>query len=162
MVRLGAEGAQVREAHVREARVPEATVEAGERETFELFLVVMGRMFQHITERAAEFDLSAPQAKALHYLAQTPTMGELAQILSCDASNVTGIVDRLEGRGLVERQVVPGDRRVKQLVLTEQGLSLWRALHVRVLADNPLLAGLSAKERTALHGLLSRVAMASG
>ena len=42
-------------------------------------------------------------------------MGRLADTLSCDASNVTGLVDRLESRGLVRRQPSPDDRRVKVL-----------------------------------------------
>src|SRR5436305_209424 len=94
-------------------------------ETIELFLAVMSRMHQHVVERSAEFDLSAPQARALHYLGEPRTMGELADMLCCDASNVTGIVDRLEARGVVERQTVPGDRRVQRVVLTDDGPRLW-------------------------------------
>ena len=45
-------------------------------------------------------------------------MSELANALFCDNSNVTGIVDRLEERGLVRREAAEGDRRVKLLVLT--------------------------------------------
>jgi DNA-binding MarR family transcriptional regulator len=89
-------------------------------------------------------------------------MGELADVLSCDASNVTGIVDRLESRGLVERQVVPDDRRVKRLVLTDEGAALWEAHHRRVFADVPLVAGLSAAERRTLFALLQKVAAAGG
>jgi DNA-binding MarR family transcriptional regulator len=53
--------------------------------------------------------------------------GELAETLSCHASNVTGLVDRLESRGLLRRRPAPADRRVKVLVLTPTGLRL-RAL----------------------------------
>jgi len=126
-------------------------------ETVELFLVVMGRVLQHITERSAEFDLSPAQAKALHHLSEPRSMGELAGFMFCDASNITGIVDRLEARGLVERQVVPGDRRVKRLVLTEAGRDLWQAHHERVYAEMPLVASLSPEEHRALHGLLARI-----
>src|SRR5918912_2258053 len=69
---------------------------------------------------AAEFDLAPAQLGALKALdpnAPVP-MRELAAALACDNSNVTGIVDRLEGRGLVERRPAPGDRRVKMLVVT--------------------------------------------
>jgi DNA-binding MarR family transcriptional regulator len=130
-------------------------------ETIELFLAVMGRMHQHVVERSAEFDLSAPQARALHYLREPRTMGELADMLCCDASNVTGIVDRLEARGVVERQAVPGDRRVKRIVLTDDGRRLWAEHHQRLLADVPLVAGLSADEREVLHDLLARAVAAS-
>jgi DNA-binding MarR family transcriptional regulator len=49
------------------------------------------------------------------------TMRELAEEWACDASNATWIVDRLEERGLAERRTVPGDRRVKSVVLTSSG-----------------------------------------
>ena len=48
-------------------------------------------------------------------------MNELAALLACDNSNVTGLVDRLEARGLVTRQPSPEDRRVKHIVLTDAG-----------------------------------------
>ena len=131
-------------------------------QTVELFLAMMGRMHQYVIVRSAEFDLSAPQAKALHHLAEPRTMGELAEILCCDASNVTGIVDRLEARGAVERQVVPGDRRVKRIVLTGAGRRLWQDHHDRILSDVPLVAGLSAEERSVLRDLLARAVAASG
>jgi DNA-binding MarR family transcriptional regulator len=129
-------------------------------ETIELFLAVMSRMHQHVVERSAEFDLSAPQARALHYLGEPRTMGELADMLCCDASNVTGIVDRLEARGVVERQVKPGDRRVKRIVLTDDGRRLWAEHHQRLLTDVPVVAGLSADEREVLHDLLAKVVAA--
>ena len=48
-------------------------------------------------------------------------MSSLAGMLFCDASNVTGIVDRLEARGLIERRPAAQDRRVKLLALTPAG-----------------------------------------
>ena len=48
-------------------------------------------------------------------------MGSLAQGMGCDASTMTWLVDRLEERGLVERRMLPSDRRVKTVVLTSQG-----------------------------------------
>ncbi len=48
-------------------------------------------------------------------------MNELAALLGCDNSNVTGLIDRLEGRGLVARQPSSEDRRVKHVVLTPAG-----------------------------------------
>lgn len=134
-----------------------ATATGLTEETVALFLAVMNRMHQHLVERSAEFDLSASQAKALHHLREPRTMGELAEMLCCDASNVTGIVDRLEARGVVERQVVPGDRRVKRIALTDLGRTVWQAHHARLMVDLPLVAGLSADEQVALHDLLARL-----
>src|SRR3979490_2090865 len=78
---------------------------------------------------AAELQLSPAQCHVLHLIEpERPIpMGQLAETLACDASNVTGLVDRLESRGLVRRRPSAGDRRVKVLVLTPTGSRL-RAL----------------------------------
>ncbi len=83
---------------------------------------------------AAEFRLSPPQVYALRLLEpeQPLPMGRLACALGCDASNVTGIVDRLEQRGLIERRPSERDRRVKVLVVTDQGAEVRRALMIRL------------------------------
>src|SRR4051812_26196036 len=72
---------------------------------------------------ASEFDLSPPQVRALGVLdPERPVpMSELADALHCDNSNVTGIVDRLEDRGLVERRSATHDRRVEMLAVTARG-----------------------------------------
>jgi DNA-binding MarR family transcriptional regulator len=59
-----------------------------------------------------EFDLQPPQQMVLGLLDEPRPMGELALEMHCDSSNITGIVDRLEERGLVERTAVARDRRV--------------------------------------------------
>src|SRR3954464_12478022 len=63
--------------------------------------------------RLAELGLSFRPAHAPRLLdPDEPTpMSALAERLFCDASNVTGIADRLEARGLVERGSAEGDRR---------------------------------------------------
>ena len=55
-------------------------------------------------------------------------MRQLADAWSCDASNATWIIDRLETRGLAERRTKPGDRRVKLVVLTPAGERTARGL----------------------------------
>jgi DNA-binding MarR family transcriptional regulator len=52
------------------------------------------------------------------------THGDLAHLLLCDKTNVTGLVNRLERRQLVRRQADPEDRRVTRVVLTDQGATL--------------------------------------
>jgi DNA-binding MarR family transcriptional regulator len=121
------------------------------------FMAVMGRIGQHFFQRSAEFDLSSQQAKAFHELRHPLSMGELADRLFCDASNVTGIVDRLEARGLVERQADPGDRRVRRLVLTDEGRRLWQEHHDRVFVDFPCVGNLGADDRRTLCALLVRM-----
>ena len=61
------------------------------------------------------FDLSPVQCHVLHLIEpeRPVAMGRLAETLGCDASNVTGLVDRLEECGLVQRRPSPEDRRIK-------------------------------------------------
>src|SRR3954464_8526996 len=83
---------------------------------FRLFVSQRGR----VPQVAAQYDLSPMQAHVLRLLEPTAPlpMRTLARKLGCDASNITGIVDRLEERGLLVRAVSAVDRRVKMLVLT--------------------------------------------
>src|SRR5882724_11946056 len=80
----------------------------------------------HLISRGAEFDLSTVQCHVLHLIepGRPVPMSRLAETLSCDASNVTGLVDRLESRGLVRRESSRQDRRVKVLQLTPTGSRL--------------------------------------
>src|SRR5207253_6186220 len=75
---------------------------------------------------ASEFELSPAQCHVLHLIEpdRPIPMGRLAEALACDASNVTGLIDRLESRGLVRRRPSADDRRVKSLVLTPAGARL--------------------------------------
>src|SRR5437667_9076539 len=81
-----------------------------------------------------ELDLSPVQCHVLHLIEpERPLpMGRLADTLGCDASNVTGLVDRLEARGLVRRRPSAYDRRVKVLLLTPAGSRLRAPLLRRV------------------------------
>jgi DNA-binding MarR family transcriptional regulator len=111
---------------------------------------------------ASAFELSPPQLFALRALepGEPAPMSGLAGILRCDASNVTGIVDRLEDRGLVERRPAPHDRRVKHLVLTEAGERLRERLVARMDEPPAGFEELSADEARLLRDLLRRVAAA--
>src|SRR5207249_8522021 len=75
---------------------------------------------------ASEFELSPVQCHVLHLIEpdRPIPMGRLAEALACDASNVTGLVDRLESRGLVRRQPSAGDRRGQVLELNPAGAPL--------------------------------------
>src|SRR5437667_9419965 len=79
-------------------------------------------------------DLSLAQGHALRTLDpdRPMGMGTLADALLCDASNVTGIVDKLESRGLIARQGADHDRRIKMLVVTERGRQVRQRIHERL------------------------------
>ncbi|GAA2646174.1 MarR family winged helix-turn-helix transcriptional regulator [Streptomyces lunalinharesii] len=109
----------------------------------------------HVRRRAATLGLTAPQATALRELAGPSTMRELAERMSCEPSNATFVVDKLEKQQLIERRPHPTDRRAKQLVLTPQGVELRERLLALLEAESPL-AGLDDEERATLQGLLVR------
>ena len=76
----------------------------------------------HLNQIAKEHDLTSMQLFALRAISEgNNATGKIAQILHCDASNVTGIIDRLTSLNLVTRKEDPQDRRVKTVQLTEQG-----------------------------------------
>ena len=77
----------------------------------------------YLEARVREMDvgLTGRQATAL-WMANDPlSMGELSTQLGCDPSSATGIVDRLERKGLVRRVADPTDRRAKRVELTPEG-----------------------------------------
>ncbi len=121
-------------------------------------------LLMHVTEQtrsgfetaAAEFDLTTAQARALLALESSAPMRSLAEHLRCDASNVTGIADRLERRGLVVRTAQDGDRRVKLLALTDEGRRVRDRLRDAMLAASPVMNALDAGERRTLRGLLAK------
>jgi len=106
----------------------------------------------------SEFDLAPAQLMALKWLdPDSPLpMRELAHALRCDNSNVTGIVDRLEERGLVERRACERDRRVKMLVVTDSGRDLRRRIRERMEDPPEAIARLDADEQRALRDLLRK------
>jgi len=105
---------------------------------------------------AQESGLRPAAFGALRVLDQSRTMSEIADSLRCDNSNVTGIVDGLEARGLAERTASPGDRRVKLIALTAKGRRL-RARLMREARKPPAwLQGLSTDDQRTLRDLLRK------
>jgi DNA-binding MarR family transcriptional regulator len=112
---------------------------------------------QRLFAMAHEFELAPQQMIALRMLGAGPRkMSELAQALFCDNSNVTGIVDRLEKRGLVIREAATGDRRVKLLVLTKEGERMRIEITKRMAEPPPPIAALSEKDQRELRDILQR------
>ncbi|MBE9498986.1 MULTISPECIES: MarR family winged helix-turn-helix transcriptional regulator [Streptomyces] len=127
-------------------------------EVAELIGTVVARYHEEYELAAAEHALTGAQARVLTLLSHRPTpMRQLARHLKCEPSNVTGIVDRLEARGLVERRPDPADRRVKVAATTEEG----RATATRLRGDLDFagepLQELTPAERRMLRDLLRRM-----
>src|SRR5471032_786177 len=113
----------------------------------------------HLPPLAAKLELSPAQCHVLHLIepGRPIPMGQLAETLACDASNVTGLVDRLESRGLVRRHLSDADRRVKVLDLTPTGSRLRTLLLDRMTAPPATLRRLSVREQRTLVRILTRL-----
>src|ERR687887_539783 len=94
-------------------------------------LIQLSRLVQGIHARVSErHDLTPVQAKLLCVLAFGPRgMAELAQCFGVEKPALTGLVDRVERRGLVRRSPVPGDRRALRVTLTDTGRRAASAFH---------------------------------
>jgi len=131
--------------------------EALAREAWAPLFELVQEMMRHFPVMAAEFELSPVQAHVLRMLGYGPQpMSVLATYLACDASNVTGLVDRLESRGLVERRGAEHDRRVKMLALTEAGVELRRRLMARMAEPPAAITALSPADLRSLRDVVLR------
>ncbi|WP_406675023.1 MarR family transcriptional regulator [Nonomuraea sp. N2-4H] len=131
---------------------PQATAE---RELCGLVNGLAQQIADHVRRRATTLGLTAAQATALREMTGPMTMRELAERMSCEPSNATFIVDKLEKQGLIERRPHPTDRRAKHLVLTPEGNALRERLLQLLVEDSPL-AALTPEQQRTLHHLLEQ------
>lgn len=135
----------------------EPTTEAREAWTA---LMLFGRELRGYFQSVhAALDLTPVQGHVLHMLepgVPVPMHG-LADGLGCDASNVTGLVDRLTARGLVERRAAEHDRRVKMLVLTEEGARVRAAMLAKLMDPPGPFLRMPAEDHRALRSIFGRM-----
>ncbi|MGW6688289.1 MarR family winged helix-turn-helix transcriptional regulator [Streptomyces sp. NPDC054961] len=126
-------------------------------ELLELLAAIGTAQWRDFAAAAARHGLTSTQAKVLAQLKGPLPMRGLAALLVCDASNVTGIVDRLEARELVRREPDPVDRRVKNVVATDAGRDVIRRVREEMQATHGALDVLDDTESATLHALLERL-----
>jgi DNA-binding MarR family transcriptional regulator len=127
-------------------------------EVTDLMASLVGIFHREYEEAAAARSLTGAQAKVLALLRRGPMpMRHIAQTLSCEPSNITGIVDRLESRGFVTREADPQDRRVKLVAATVPGAVASAELRESLNFAREPLAALAPEERTQLRDLLRRM-----
>jgi DNA-binding MarR family transcriptional regulator len=106
---------------------------------------------------AAEFGIAPHDLLAMFKLDDAMSMKELAQHMGCDASFVTSVADTLERRGFAKRAPSQRDRRVKNLVLTEEGIAAKERLMRELAEKMPWSYALDDTERHCFLGLLKKV-----
>ena len=107
------------------------------------------QVFQAQTQ-AAGIDLTSVQFAALDAIAEQPGIDQagLAATISFDRATIGGVIDRLESKGLVLREVSAQDRRARLLRLTPEGAQLLASVRPVVEAlQVDILAPLSAAEQ---------------
>ena len=132
-----------------------ALAEQAWRDLFEFFISTRRQRDPALTKYA----LTPNDGKALHTLDSEngKTMGTLAGEWTCDASNATWIVDRLETRGLAERRPSPADRRVKMVVLTALGVKVRDEIMAHFVKPPPMLLDLDREELEAFRDVARKL-----
>jgi DNA-binding MarR family transcriptional regulator len=111
---------------------------------------------------AQRFGVPAFCLKALHVLESSMAMRDLGRHMHCDPSFVTAIADLLEKRGLARREASTADRRIKNLVLTPEGVGLRGKVEREFMARMPWRSALDEEERVCLLSLLRKMILADG
>ena len=118
---------------------------------------LIGRIISRGERLARDLGIPSYFIKVLHTLDCPMAMKELGQRMHCDPSFVTVVADMLEKRGLARREAHPGDRRVKNLVLTEAGVTLQQRVERELAARMPWSRALSVAEREQLLALIRKM-----
>ena len=128
------------------------------REAWSLFLQLHQAEKGKFLRALADRHLSGAQALLLLRLlpGQPVPMNELAESLCCDASNITGLVDKLETRRLIARQPAAKDRRVKLIAITRDGERVQAELKAEMSEPPPCIASLGEQEKKALRDILRK------
>ncbi|MFI9542540.1 MarR family winged helix-turn-helix transcriptional regulator [Streptomyces sp. NPDC052016] len=144
--------------------VPRATGRPGDASPFALGLLLRRA---HMRAATVMSEALRPLGIELRHFAvlivlvdRGPTVQrDLAAATGADKAGIMRVVDDLERKGLAVRKTVPGDRRVRAVEITPQGLELFDAAHVAAesLAER-LVAEMDAGEAEQLTNLLTRFA----
>lgn len=116
-----------------------------------------GRMIGQAERVAQRLAVPAIFIKVLHTLDAPMAMKDLGKRMHCDPSFVTAVADMLEKRGLARREAHPGDRRIKNLILTGDGRELKRHLEAELTARMPWSRALNDDERAQLLALIRKM-----
>lgn len=97
---------------------------------YQKLIMLMMRAKRHMFTASESWQLTPVQGMLLVSLkpGSARTMNELAEMMGCDASNITGLIDRLEANCYIERAADPDDRRVKKIQLSDQGCKCRKSL----------------------------------
>jgi MarR family transcriptional regulator, organic hydroperoxide resistance regulator len=142
------------------ARVTSQSAAERQQQTTEVascFFELMARIIGQAEQVAQQMGIPMPFIKALHSMDCPLAMKELGRRMHCDPSFVTLIADMLEKRGLARREPHAADRRIKNLVLTDDGLALKDQIESEITARMPWNRALDDDERSHLLALIRKM-----
>lgn len=125
------------------------------------FFDLTRRIVAQAEQLAQGLGIPSPFIKALHTLDCPMAMKELGKRMHCDPSFVTLVTDMLEKRGLARREPDTADRRIKNIVLTDEGLALKQRVEAEITARMPWNSALSDEERAQLLALIRKMLAAA-
>ena len=125
-------------------------------EIFEAMGQLVEGVIAKVEQLAQSFGVPAFCVKALQALRSPMAMRDLGRQMHCDPSFVTAIADLLEKRGLARREASTVDRRIKNLVLTDEGMALREQVQHEFMARMPWRT-LDDEERACLLGLIRKM-----
>src|SRR5262249_49178582 len=128
-----------------------------DQDIFDAMTAFFGQVMKHGERLAEQFDVPMFCVKALRHLDESMSMKELGRRLACDPSFVTMIADGLEQRGLARREPSAADRRIKNLVLTPEGIERKRAVDRALLGRMPWAQALDVSEQETLLALIRKM-----
>jgi DNA-binding MarR family transcriptional regulator len=117
-------------------------------------------VFQNFASEMRDLAISPGQFGVLQIVSANPGTSQtaLGNMVGIERSTVVGVIDKLEDRGLIRRQLSPRDRRTNALSLTDEGTAMLAELNQRVAVHEGHIAeDLSRSERTTLIDLLRRL-----
>lgn len=127
-----------------------------DEEIFEAMGQLIEGVIAKFEELAQNFGVPAFCVKALQALGAPMAMRDLGRQMHCDPSFVTAIADLLEKRGLARREASTVDRRIKNLVLTDEGMALRDQVQQQFMARMPW-RGLDDEQRACLLSLIHKM-----
>jgi len=131
-----------------------------DQDIFDAMTEFISKLMQRGERLAERFEVPVSCMKALRSLDVPVTMKDLGQRLHCDPSFVTMIADALERRGLARREPSAIDRRIKNLVLTPEGVELKATLEQETMCVMPWADALTEEEREQFLGLVRKMNVA--
>lgn len=124
-------------------------------------LVDAGRKFNDAYDQKMKpLGLTRSQWRVVAYVSRTPGISqtELAASIECSRMAITSLLDRMQGKGLIERKAVEGDRRLRAVFLTRKGESLVKEMNrTAVTILDQVFASTTTNDRKRLQQLLETI-----